>query len=100
MAKASFSHFEVLLGTSVDREFSLNLDFLGFGAEELLDLELAFSEEVVREVVGRLPQGKAPWPASFTLDFLQSCSKTVKSDVMAAFNKLFMMCGCSFHGLC
>jgi hypothetical protein len=83
----------------VDREFSLNLDFLGFGTAELLDLELAFSEEVVQEVVGRLPHGKAPGPDRFTIEFLQSCSRIVNS-VMAGFNKLFMMCGCGFHGLC
>jgi hypothetical protein len=29
MAEASFTHFENLLGTSVDRQHSLDLDFLG-----------------------------------------------------------------------
>jgi hypothetical protein len=30
----------------VGREFSLDLYFLGFGTEDLSDMELAFSEEV------------------------------------------------------
>jgi hypothetical protein len=46
MAEATFNHFQAMLGTA-DREFSLNLDFLGTHAEDLLDLDAHFSEEEV-----------------------------------------------------
>jgi hypothetical protein len=39
MVVAAFHHFEGLLGTSVDQELSLDLEFLGLGAENLLDLK-------------------------------------------------------------
>jgi hypothetical protein len=35
MAEASFTHFEGLLGTTVDRQYSLDLDFLGTHSEDL-----------------------------------------------------------------
>jgi hypothetical protein len=47
MAEASFTHFEGPLGTSVDRQYSLDLDFLGTQSEELSDLEAAFTEDEV-----------------------------------------------------
>jgi hypothetical protein len=43
MAEASFSHLKALDAPRhlMDREFSLDLDFLGFGTEDLSNLELA-----------------------------------------------------------
>jgi hypothetical protein len=46
-----------------------------------------------------LPPGKAPDPDGFTAEFLQKCWSTVKGDFMAAFDKLFTMCGRGFQGL-
>jgi hypothetical protein len=99
MAEASFTHFEGLLGTTVDRQYSLDLDFLGTHSEDLSELEVAFTEGEIWEVVRRLPHGKAPRPDGFTAEFLQSCWGTVKADFMAAFDKLFTMCGRGFQGL-
>jgi hypothetical protein len=45
MAEASFNHFQGLLGTALDREFSLDLDFLGTHLEDLSELEAPFTEE-------------------------------------------------------
>jgi hypothetical protein len=45
MVEVAFDHFEGLLGTSVGRDFSLDLDFLGVGMEDLLDMDKEFSEE-------------------------------------------------------
>jgi hypothetical protein len=42
IAEAAFQHFEGLLGTSVGRDFSLNLDFLGIGVEDLSYLDKEF----------------------------------------------------------
>jgi hypothetical protein len=96
MAGAAFSHFESLLGTSIDRLHSLDLDFLGTHPEDLSELERAFTEDEVWEVVRRLPAGKAPGPDGFTAEFLQKCWSVVKGDFMAAFDKMYTMCGRGF----
>lgn len=69
MAKATFTHFEGLLGTSVDRMHSLDLDFLGTHSEDLSELEAALTEEEIWEVIRRLPSGKAPGLDGFTAEF-------------------------------
>jgi hypothetical protein len=72
MAEASFSHLKALDAPRhlMDREFSLDLDFLGFGTEDLSNLELAFFEEEVWEVVQQLPHGKVLGSNEFTSEFL------------------------------
>jgi hypothetical protein len=47
MAEATFTHFEGLLGTSVERMHSLDLDFLGMAPEDLSELEAAFTKDEV-----------------------------------------------------
>jgi hypothetical protein len=71
MAEATFTHFEGLLGTSVDRMHPLDLDFPGTHSEDLSELEAALTEEEIWEVIRRLPSGKAPGPDGFMAEFLQ-----------------------------
>jgi hypothetical protein len=71
IAEAAFTHFESLLGTSVDRQHSLDLDFLGIHSEDPSELDAAFTEDEIWEVVRRLPLGNAPGPDGFTAEFLQ-----------------------------
>ncbi|XP_071676990.1 uncharacterized protein [Lolium perenne] len=99
MAEAAFTHFEGLLGTSVDRQHSLDLDFLDTHSEDLSELEAVFTEDEIWEAIRRLPVGKAPGPDGFTAEFLQKCWGVVKGDFMAAFDKLFTLCGRGFQGL-
>jgi hypothetical protein len=47
MAEATFEHFQSLLGASVDRLHSLDLDFLGTPSEDLSELEVPFTEDEV-----------------------------------------------------
>jgi hypothetical protein len=42
-----------MVGTTVNREYSLDIDFLGTHAEDLLDLDAPFLEEEVWYVVSR-----------------------------------------------
>lgn len=74
-------------------------EFLDSHRADLTDLDDPFTEEEVWEVVKQLPSGKAPGPDGFTTEFFQACWTTVKTDVMAAFNKLHSMCGCGFQRL-
>jgi hypothetical protein len=67
--------------------------------EDLSELEAAFTEDEVWDVIGHLPPGKAPGPDRFTDEFLQKCWGVVKADFMAAFDKLYTMCGRGFQGL-
>ena len=70
MAEAAYYHFQGLLGTLVDREFSLDLHFLYSRSKDLSDLYALFSEAEVWEVLRRLPHGKAPGPDGLTMEFL------------------------------
>jgi hypothetical protein len=72
MEEVTFDHFQAMLGTATNREFLLDLDFLGTH-KDLLDLDMPFSEEEVWDVVRCLPHGKAPGPNGFTTEFLKSC---------------------------
>ena len=71
MAEVAFNHFEELLGISVDREFSLDPDFLDSHLEDLSDLDAPFTKVEVCEVVRRLPHDKVPSPDGFTAEFLE-----------------------------
>jgi hypothetical protein len=50
-AKAADAFYEQLLGSSPDRGFSLNLDYLGMQSHKLVELDAPFSEEEVWNVV-------------------------------------------------
>ena len=99
MAQATYDHFQALLGTAVDRELSLDLDFLGLHTDDLSELDAPFYEEEVWDLVKRLPHGKAPGLDGFTVEFLQCCWDTVKVDFMVAFTKLHTLNGPGFQGL-
>jgi hypothetical protein len=45
MAKSTFHDFQAFLVSAVDRDYSLDLDFLGTHADDLLDLDAPFSEK-------------------------------------------------------
>jgi hypothetical protein len=96
MDEATFAHFEGLLGTEVGRTHSLDLDFLGTATEDISDLEAAFTEDEVWDVIRHLIPGKAPGPDGFTAEFLQRCWGVVKGDFMAAFDKLTRCVGAGF----
>jgi hypothetical protein len=79
--------FYNLLGSNVQRPFSLNLIACHRDAIDLSSLEAPFSEEV-RDTIGVLPSDKAPGPDGFTGKFHKCCWHIIKSDMIAALNSL------------
>jgi len=76
--------YEGLLGTSLDRARTINLDALGILSHDLADLELPFTEEEVWKTIKQLPPDKAPGPDGFTGRFYKACWPVIKKDIMAA----------------
>jgi mannosylglycoprotein endo-beta-mannosidase len=87
-AEAVDSFFEELLGTSADRPFSLDLDFLGIPSFDLWQIDGEFSEEEVWNAIRGMPLDKCPRPDGFSARFFVVCWNIIKVDVMAAFNSL------------
>jgi hypothetical protein len=80
--------FYNLLGSNVQRPFSLNLIACHRDAIDLSSLEAPFSEKEVRDTIGVLPSDKAPGPDGFTGKFYKCCWHIIKSDMIAALNSL------------
>jgi hypothetical protein len=80
--------FSNLLGSNIQRPFSLNLAACHRDAIDLSSLEAPFSEEEVRATIGALPSDKAPGPDGFTGKFYKCCWHIIKSDLLAAINSL------------
>jgi hypothetical protein len=78
--------YENLLGTSSDRENTINLNELGVSSYNLSDLDLPFAEE---EVWSTLPSDKAPGPDGLTGQFYKSCWPVIKQDIMRAISAIW-----------
>jgi mannosylglycoprotein endo-beta-mannosidase len=89
--KAMDSFFEDLLGTSVDRPFSLDLDYLGIPSINLSEIDGEFTMEEVRNSIKGMPLDKFPSPDGFLARFFVVCWDIVKVDSMAAFNLLLRL---------
>jgi hypothetical protein len=77
------------LGTSENRERSINLENLGMPSYDLSELEAPFSEQEVWEVIKLLPSDKAPGPDGFAGRFYKACWDIIKVDVMAAISAVW-----------
>jgi hypothetical protein len=67
-----FEYYENLLGISLDRAHSINLQELGINSHNLADLDMPFSVEVWA-TVKRILSDKAPEPDGFTGRFYKTC---------------------------
>ena len=83
-AVAVFEFYNKLLGTSEQRDISINLDNLGLDQHDLAELELPFGEEEVWNTIKHMPSDKAPGLDDYTGRFCKLCWTTIKPDVMAA----------------
>jgi hypothetical protein len=69
--------YDGLLGTSWNREHTIDLQALVIPAYELVDLEVPFTEEVW-ETIKQLPSGKTLGPDGFTGIFYMLCWSVIK----------------------
>jgi hypothetical protein len=95
-AEAMDSFFEDLLGTSADRPFSLDLDYLGIPSINLSEIDGEFTMEEVRNAIKGMPLDKFPSPDGFSARFFMVYWDIVKVHVMAAFNSLSRLDGRGF----
>jgi hypothetical protein len=80
--------FYNLLGSNIQRPYSLNLIACHKEAIDLSSLEAPFSEKEVRNTIGALPSDKALGPDGFTGKFYKCCWHIIKSDMLVALNSL------------
>jgi hypothetical protein len=99
MAEAAFAHFDALIGSTADRDCTLQLEHLIDPAADLAELDEPFTDDEVWAAVKRLPARKAPGPDGFTAEFLQACWPLVKHDILAVFQQLNELRGGGFHKL-
>jgi len=83
-AAAIFYFYDQLLGTSGQRDLTINLEELNLSQIDLTDLELPFSEDEVWNTIKHLPPDKAPGPDGYTGRFYKICWPVIKPDLMAA----------------
>jgi len=81
--------YSQLLGVSLEREVTVNLEELNIPQADLADLEAPFSEEEVWKTICLLPSNKAPGPDGFTGNFYKACCPIIKVDVMAAVSAIW-----------
>jgi len=78
-----------LLGESLDREVTINLDELAIPSFDLSELDAPFSEDEVWRTINSLPSDKAPGPDGFTGKFYKVCWPIIKVDLMAAISEIW-----------
>ena len=83
-AAAIFDFYDQLLGTSGQRDLTINLEELNLSQIDLTDLELPFSEDEVWNTIKHLPPDKAPGPDGYTGRFYKICWPVIKPELMAA----------------
>jgi hypothetical protein len=81
--------FDNLLGTSIDRETSINLSELGIPTSNLSDLDMTFTEEEIWSTIKKLPSDKAPGPNGLTGRFYKVCWPIIKHDIMVVISAVW-----------
>lgn len=78
-----------LLGVSMDRDSTINLEEVQVPTHDLTKLDAPFSEEEVWKTINSLPSDKAPGPDGFTGKFYKSYWQIIKVDIMAAVSAIW-----------
>jgi hypothetical protein len=81
--------YENLLGTSVNRENSIDLQAFGLPSHDLEALETPFSEKEVWEIIKQMPSDKALGTYGFTWGFYKAFWNIIKKDIMMAMSAVW-----------
>jgi hypothetical protein len=88
-AKLMDLYYEDVLGSSMNREQTINLSELWVTNFDLSELDAPFTEEEVWTTIKGLPSDKAPGPDGLTGRFYKPCWPVIKQDVMAAISAIW-----------
>lgn len=88
-AEVLLDFYSNLIGTSGQRQQSLDLDALGMHVHDLEALDAPITEDEVWGVIKDLPSDKAPGPDGFTGRFYKACWPVFKGDIMAAISTVW-----------
>jgi len=101
LSQDAYEHFCSILGSSPPPSGaqSIRLEAMDARRFYLHELDRPFTEAEIWDAVKQLPTCKAPGPDGYTSEFLRACWPIIKSDICAAFDKLFSMNGRGFHNL-
>jgi len=95
--KNIFEFCDKLLGVSLDRDFTINLEELGTPSLNLEELDAPFSEEEVWKTINSIPSDKALGPDGFTGKFYKVCWQIIKDDIMSAMSAVWSRKFGNFH---
>jgi hypothetical protein len=84
-----FQHFQNHIGSSVQRNHTLNFVELGWQPLQLHHLDLPFSELEVEKTIKALPKQKAHRPDGVIGTFFRACWNTIKADYMSALDQFY-----------
>jgi hypothetical protein len=96
---ALYDYFNGIMGTNFERSRRFDFHALGLPVEDLHDLELLFSEDVVWAAIQQMPSDKAPGLDGFTGLFYKRCWYIMKVDIMHAVNAFWAQDYRSLHHL-
>jgi hypothetical protein len=82
-------YYGEVLGTSTNREQTINPNELGVPMFDHSDLDTPFFEEEAWATIKGLPVNKAPRPDGLTGRFYKSCWPIIKQDIMAAISAIW-----------
>jgi hypothetical protein len=88
-----------LLGCSLDRDRSINLQELDISRHDLSGLDALISEKEVWETIKQLPSNKALGPNDFTGGFYKACWDIIKTYIMRVVSVVWCRKFCNFHKL-
>lgn len=88
-AQILWEHFNNLMGTARQRNFSLNWEYLQLPSFNLEHLDAIFTMEELKKAVLEMHDEKSPGPDGFIGGFFKKCWELIKGDLLEAINQFF-----------
>lgn len=77
-----------MVGTKEQRLCTMDWPELELQRIQQDNLDPSFTEEEIWHAITQMPQEKAPGPDGFTVCFYRTCRPIIKSEVLAAFQRV------------